>query len=163
MVSDIGRFFCQPNMTSSSVLRQESLPAHFHDGFRKSHHDFLLAYQSNFLSGMHGFDITMFYCKKDMTPSWFRRQGALHVICSWWILKERPWLPNSDPSQLFLPRSMVSEITRFYCQPSSPIFRHGALHALYHEGFWKNDHDFKIGVLSNFYLGCTVKLTRFCC
>jgi len=32
-----------------------ALPALFHEEFRKSDHDFLIALHTNFLSGMHGF------------------------------------------------------------------------------------------------------------
>jgi len=39
-------------MTSSSDLRQSAL---FNDGSWQSEHDLLLAFHSNFLSGMHGF------------------------------------------------------------------------------------------------------------
>jgi len=46
---------CQPDLTSSSVLRQGALQATFHDGFGKSEHDFPLAFHSKFVSGMHGF------------------------------------------------------------------------------------------------------------
>jgi len=42
-------------MTSSAVLRLGALHAHFQNGFWKSNHDFLIAFHSNFLSGMHGF------------------------------------------------------------------------------------------------------------
>jgi len=55
MVSEITRFYCQPDFTSSSVLRQGALHPLFHDGFWNSVHDFLIALYSNFLSGMHGF------------------------------------------------------------------------------------------------------------
>jgi len=55
MFSKITRFYCQPDMTSSSVLRQGALHALAHSGFRKSDHDFLIVIHSNFLSGMHGF------------------------------------------------------------------------------------------------------------
>jgi len=70
---------CQPDMTSSSVLRQETLHAIFHDGFWKSDHDFQIAFHSNFLSGMDGFRDNNVYCKPDMTSSWFLRQGVLHA------------------------------------------------------------------------------------
>jgi len=55
MVSEITRFYCKPDMTLSSVLRQGALHALFHDGFWKSDHDFLIAFHSNFLSWIHGF------------------------------------------------------------------------------------------------------------
>jgi len=42
-------------MTSSSVLRQETLHTLYHDGFWKSDHDFQLMIHSNFLATMHGF------------------------------------------------------------------------------------------------------------
>jgi len=42
-------------MTSSSVLRQEALHSHVHDGSWMGDYDFLLASRSNVLSGMHGF------------------------------------------------------------------------------------------------------------
>jgi len=43
------KFYCQPDMTSWSVLRT------FYDGIWKSDHDFLIAFHSNFVYGMHGF------------------------------------------------------------------------------------------------------------
>jgi len=46
-------FYCQPDMTSSSVLRQSTLHTLFHDGFGKSDHDLQLMIHSNFLSEMH--------------------------------------------------------------------------------------------------------------
>jgi len=90
----------------------------FHDGFWKSDLDFLIAFHSKFVSGMHGFrdndvlfqggfdvimisplgsasggflwrfivtfylgcnvsEVTRFYCKVDMTSSWFLRKVAL--------------------------------------------------------------------------------------
>jgi len=67
-------------MTASSVLRQRALQGIFYDGFWKSDHDLLIAFHSNFLSVMHVSEITWFYCKPDMTSSWFLRQVALHAI-----------------------------------------------------------------------------------
>jgi len=55
MVSEITRFYCSPDMTSSWFLRQGALPEMFNDGFWKSDHDFLIALNINFLSGLHGF------------------------------------------------------------------------------------------------------------
>jgi len=40
MVSEITRFYCKPDITSSSVLRQGALHALFPDGFWNSGHDF---------------------------------------------------------------------------------------------------------------------------
>jgi len=55
MVSEITRFYCKPDITSSWFLRQGSLYAIVHNGFWKGDHDFLIAFHSDFLSGMHGF------------------------------------------------------------------------------------------------------------
>jgi len=55
MVSEITRFHCKPDMTSSWFLHQGSLHAILLDGFWKSEHDFLIAFHSNFLSVMLGF------------------------------------------------------------------------------------------------------------
>jgi len=55
MVSEITMFYCQPDMTSSSVLRQGTLHTLFRDRFWKSNHSFQLMIQSNFLATMHGF------------------------------------------------------------------------------------------------------------
>jgi len=77
MVSEITRLYCQPDMTSSWFLNQGALHIHVHDGFWRSDHDFLIASHSNFVSGMVS-EITRFYCKPDITSSWFLRQGALY-------------------------------------------------------------------------------------
>jgi len=42
-------------MTSFTALRQEALPAIFHDGFWNRDHDCLIVIHSNHLSGIHGF------------------------------------------------------------------------------------------------------------
>jgi len=60
----------------------------------------------------------------------------------------------------------VFEIKRFF---ASRIWRHRdlatwALHAIIHDWFWKNDHNFLIVFHSNFFLGCMVsEITRFYC
>jgi len=55
MVSEITRFYCKLDMTSSWFFRQGALQAIFHDGFSKSDHDFLIAFHTNVLSRIHGF------------------------------------------------------------------------------------------------------------
>jgi len=80
MVSEITRFSCKPDMTSSWFLRQGELYAISHDGFWKSDHDFLIAFHSDFYLGCMVSEITRFSCKPDMTSSWFLRQGALYAI-----------------------------------------------------------------------------------
>jgi len=69
------------------------------------------------------------------------------------ILKERPWFPESVPYGNFDLRCIVSEIKRCYCKPdmtSSWFLRQGAPHAIFHNGFWKSDHDFLIAFYCNF-------------
>jgi len=71
------------------IFHQQALHAIIHDGFRKSDHDFLIAFSSNFLVAMHGFQDN-----EVLLPT------AYDVIVisgefSWWILKERPWLTIS--------------------------------------------------------------------
>jgi len=44
-------------------------------------------------------------------------------------------------------------LQRFYCKTdktSSWFIHQGALHAIFHDGFWKSDHDFLIVIHSNF-------------
>jgi len=48
-------FYCQPDMTSAFVLHQGALHTRLHDGFQKRTHDFVIAFHSNFIFGMHGF------------------------------------------------------------------------------------------------------------
>jgi len=75
MVSEITRFYCKADMTSSWFLRYGALHEIFHDGFWKSDRGFLIAFHSNFLSGMHsfrdnevllqdGYDVIVIYLKK---------------------------------------------------------------------------------------------------
>jgi len=48
---------------------------------------------------------------------------------------------------------MVSKKTRFNCQPdmmSSWFICHGALRAIFLDGFWKSNHNFLIVIYSNF-------------
>jgi len=144
----------EPDMTSPWILRQESPPAKFHDGFWKSDHDFPIVFHSNFSSVKHGFrdnevllqagydvivisllgglqasfhdelwksdnDIPMtFYTNFLSRMHSFRdnevslQAGYDVIVIStlggasgkfWWQnLKERPWLPDSVPYQLFI-------------------------------------------------------------
>jgi len=80
MVSEITRFYSQPDMTSLSVLRQGALHILFHYGFWKSDHVFLKVIHCTFYLRSKVFEILRFYCKLGMTSSWFLRQGTLHTI-----------------------------------------------------------------------------------
>jgi len=103
MVSEITRFYCKPDMTSSWFLRQWSLHAISHIGFWKSDHDFLIAFHSNFLSGMHAF--------RDNEELLQARYDTIVISFS------------------------------------------GALYDILHNRFWKSDHDFLIAFNSNFSYG----------
>jgi len=72
--------FCKPDMTSSWFGRQEALHANFHDGFWKSDRNCLIVFHSNFFLGCMVSEITRFYCKADMTSTWFLHLGALELI-----------------------------------------------------------------------------------
>jgi len=47
--------FLQAGYDVIVILGQGALHAILYDGFRKRDHNFLIAFHSNFLSGMHGF------------------------------------------------------------------------------------------------------------
>jgi len=91
------------------------------------------------------FEITRFYCKPDMTSSWYLRQGAARTFSRWLIL----CTSDQDFLKRFLSKFflgfIVSEITWFYCKPdmtSSSVLRH----ALFPDWFWKSDPSFIIMV-----------------
>jgi len=151
-VSEKTRCYCQPDMTSSSVLRQEALHSHVHEGFWRSDHDFLIEFLSNFLSlpRLRGFIASRIWRHRDFST---RRRltlfcmtvSARATMTSWW-----------RSIVTFYLGCMVSEITRFYCQPdmtSSSVLRLRALHAHFQNGFWKSDHDFLIAFHSKFLSG----------
>jgi len=97
MVSEITMFYCQPDMTSSSVLRQGALHAIFHDGFWKSDHDLPIAFHSKLLSGMHGFRDNEVLLQAEYDVIMISPPGSAPRDFSWRILKERPWFPDSVP------------------------------------------------------------------
>jgi len=82
MVSEITLFYCKPDKTSSLFLRKDALHVIFHNRFRKSDQDFLIAFHINFLSGIllqAGYNVIV------ISPL-----GAVsHRVC-WRNLKERP-------------------------------------------------------------------------
>jgi len=93
---EITRFFCKPDMTYW-FIRQGSLYAILHDGFWKSDHYFLIAFHSNFLSGMYGFrdNEVLLQAGYDVIVI-FPPRRALRYI-TWRNLKEQLWLPDSVP------------------------------------------------------------------
>jgi len=136
MVSEILRFHCNLVMMSSWFLRQGALRTIFHNGFWKSEHDFRIAIPSNFLSAMHGFRITRFYCQLDMTSSSVLRHTHFFMTDSE-KATANSWLRSIIT---FYRGCMVSEITRFYCKPdmtSSSVLSQGALHHIFTQN-WRN-------------------------
>jgi len=102
MVSEITRFYCQPNMTSPWFHRQWALHAIFYDGFCKSDHDFLIVIfliviHSNFLSAIGGIRDNEVLLSTGYELIISRSSGCAARTFSWWILKERRWLPDSVP------------------------------------------------------------------
>jgi len=160
------RCYCKPDMTSSWFCSQRTFQAVFHDGFCKSNHDFLIAFHSKFLSGMHGLRDNEVLLPTGYDDIVSLHQGALQVN-----FYDGFWKSDHDFliafHSNFCQGCMVSKITMFYCKldmTSLWFIRQGALHAIFLDGFWKSDHDFMIAFHSYFYLRCVVsEITRFYC
>jgi len=152
-------------MTSSWFLRYGALQAIFHDGFSKSDHDLLIAYNSNFYLGCMVSEITRFYCKPDMTSSRFLRQGAPQAT-----FLDGFWKSDHDFLMTFYSNFLVTmpgfRDNKVLFQTGYDVIvisRPGALQAIFHDGIWKSDHDFLIAFHVTF-LGCMVsEITRFYC
>jgi len=84
-------------MTSSWFLRQGALNTIFHDGFWKTDHDFRIAFHSDFLSAMHGFQDNEVLLQTGYDIIVISPPGGAPRNFSWRILKERPRLPDSVP------------------------------------------------------------------
>jgi len=109
-------------MTSSSVLRQGALHAIFQYGFWKSDHDFLIGFQSTFLSRTHGF-----WDNEVLLPTGFDvivispLGGVLHRFC--WRIR------NNDPSFIIMVYWHISrisyhfEVVRHFIMPCNCPFR----------------------------------------
>jgi len=102
MVSEITRFYCKPDIMSRWFLRLGALPVNFHDGFWKSDHDFLIAFRTNFLSRMHGFWDNEVSLQAGYDVIVISTLGGASGEFSWWIMKERPWLPDDVLYKLFI-------------------------------------------------------------
>jgi len=87
MVSEITRFYCKPEKTSSWFLRHVSLYAILHDGFWKSDYDFLRVFPSNFLFGMHGFRDTEVLLQDGYDVIVISPPGGASRYLRWRILK----------------------------------------------------------------------------
>jgi len=97
IVSEIKMFHYQPDMTSSSVLRQGKLYALFHDGFWKSDHDFLIVIHNNFLFAMNGFWDNEVLLQAGYDVIVISPPGDASNDFSLRILKEQAWFFVSDP------------------------------------------------------------------
>jgi len=110
---------------------------------------------SNFLSAMYVSQRTRLYCQPDMTSSSVHRQMALHlhVLDGFW---------RSDHDLIIASRNNFSsgmhgfrdnEVLLQARYDVIVIFPPGALNAIWHDGFWKSNHDFLIACHSNFLSG----------
>jgi len=69
----------------------------FYDAFWKSDHDFLIAFFSKFLSGMHGFPDNEVLLQTRYDVIVISPLESASGDFSWWILNERPRLPDGVP------------------------------------------------------------------
>jgi len=156
-------------MTSSWFIRERAFQAIFHDGFWNSDHDVLIVINNNFLSAMHGFEITRFYWQPDMTSSSIVRQGERHAIVhdTFWK-SDLNFLIAFDSNVLSamhgFPYNVVLLLTGYEVIVISPLEGDSDD---FHDIFWKSNRDFLIAFHSNFltfFLGCIVsEKTRFYC
>jgi len=67
MVSEITRFYCKPDMTSSWFLRQGVPQAILHDGFWKSDPNFIIMFNGYFLSFLNGLAVIRLFYLADIS------------------------------------------------------------------------------------------------
>jgi len=163
-VSKITKFYCQPDMRSLSALCQ-GVHTHFHDGFWRSDHYFLIASHSNFLSAMQGFRDNEFFANSIWRYHDFSARG--HFTLFHMTDSERATMTSWWRSILtFYLGCMVSEIMRFYCQPdmtSSLFRRQGALNVNFWLPILKGRPRFYISVeLYRWYIDSAVLLKLTC-
>jgi len=79
---------------SHSSTNCGALYAILHDRFWKSDHDFLIAFHSNFSSGMHGFRDNEVLLPARYDVIVISPPGVALRSFAWRILKERPWPPK---------------------------------------------------------------------
>jgi len=113
---------------------------------------------------MHGFRDTEVLLQAGYDVIVIYPPGGTSHDFSWRILKERAWLPDSDPSN-FLSAMRSFRITRFYCgydvivSPSP-----GALYTLFTTDSEKATTTSWFRSIVTFYRGCMVsEITRFYC
>jgi len=69
---------------------------YFHDGFWKSDHHLLIVLHINFLYAMHGFRYNEVLLLAEYDVIMISPPGGASVDFLWWILNERPLLPDTD-------------------------------------------------------------------
>jgi len=152
MVSEVTRFYCQPDKTSSSILRQAAFQRIFHDVFWKSYQEFLIALHSHFLSQMHGFrdNEVLFQTGYDVIviSSPGGASGDFHD--GFWT-SEHDFLIVIHNNVLaamlgFRDHEVLLQAGYDVIVTSSP----GGASGDVYDGLWKSDHDFPIAFLSNF-------------
>ena len=75
-VSDLIKFFRQPEMTALYNLRKGALQLNYVCGFWESENNFILVFNSNHTSIMHVFDIIKCYRLPEMTSKCFSARGC---------------------------------------------------------------------------------------
>jgi len=76
MVSEIARFYCKPDLTSSRFLRQGAPQAILHDGFWKGDPDFIFMFNWHFLSILNGLEFIRLFFIWLGFPYWWRNFGS---------------------------------------------------------------------------------------
>jgi len=146
------RFYCKPDMTSSWFLRQGSLHAILHNGFWQSDHDFQIAFHSNFLSGMHGFQENEVLLQAGYDVIVISPQGAIYAILHDGIWKsDHDFLiafHNNFSSGMHIFRDNKVSLPTGY--DVIVIFPLGSSSGDFYDWFWNSDHDFLIAFHSNF-------------
>jgi len=94
MVSEMIRFYCKPDMTSSWFIRLGALQMIIHDRFWKSEHDFLIVFHTNFLSRMHGIRDNEVLLPTENDVIVISPLGGVSHRFFWRNLKERPRFHN---------------------------------------------------------------------
>jgi len=88
MVSEITRFYCKPDMTSSWFLHLGAPQMIIQDAFWNSEHDFLIAIESNFLCVIHGFRDNEVLLQARYDVIMMSSLGGASGEFSWRILEE---------------------------------------------------------------------------
>jgi len=155
-------------MTISSVFRQGTLHTLFHDEFWKSDHDFQFMIQSNILANTHCFRVNEVVLQIGYDVIVSPQPGMLYEIFMTDCESEHDFLivNLSDilsamhgfrENEVFCKPNMKSSWFlrqwSLHAMTSLWFSRQEALQAVFHDGFWKSEHDLLIAYLGNFLSG----------